>query len=117
MFTSTNVGLYFRVSEAKILQHRGRMRAKVKMIFNIKKLFFSKFASFVYITHAEKYVLEIRDTNSTSGDRDINDVCYRTKLNKVYKMMLMCTSIHVWYTFLTEWKNFSTPKSNESHGI
>lgn len=56
MFTSTNVGLYFRVSEAKILQHRGRMRAKVKVIFDIKKLFFSKFASFVYITCAEKYV-------------------------------------------------------------
>lgn len=56
LFTSTNVGLYFRVSEAKILQHRGRMRAKVKMIFNIKKLFFSKFASFVYITCTEKYV-------------------------------------------------------------
>lgn len=54
MFTSTNVSLYFRVSEAKILQHRGRMRAKVKMIFNKKIIFFSKFASFVYITYAEK---------------------------------------------------------------
>lgn len=105
MFTSTNVSLHFRVSEAKILQHRGRMRAKVKMIFNKKFIFFSNLQLFVYITYAEKYVLEIRDTISTSGDRDINDICYRTKIKKVYEMMLMCTSIHVWYTFLTEWKN------------
>lgn len=70
----------------------------------------------MYIIYVEKYVLEIWDIISISGDWDINDVCYRIKFNKVYKMMLMCILIYVWYFWLSG-KFFSIMKLNESYGI